>query len=267
MANNYTAHKDEWKVLADIDYYGMFVKTYIPFNAWMNVSYHVLNTDRAKINEIKHNTNPFRNKICSLLESPSQDGQVFRNAIGDLHYLLENHYIYNQEKRITLTCVVTGKNNKNLVDVSKYGIRFRVQYGDSRTSNTETRSIIKRRDESLIINLIQKDYNLDELKKMSDFISIRKDDHKNFLINCYEQVNPYVVEDFTKGFDPGKAAQYYVCGSFTFKRDKDGLAAALIEIIYNMRNSLFHGEIVPDKDANKTYGAAYKILRILIEAI
>lgn len=53
MANHYIAHKDEWKMLADIDYFGMFVKAYIPFNAWMNVSYPALHTDREKINEIK----------------------------------------------------------------------------------------------------------------------------------------------------------------------------------------------------------------------
>ncbi len=48
MANHYIAHKDEWKMLADIDYFGMFVKAYIPFNAWMNVSYPALHTDRDK---------------------------------------------------------------------------------------------------------------------------------------------------------------------------------------------------------------------------
>ena len=34
-----------------------------------------------------------------------------------------------------------------------------------------------------------------------------------------------------------------------------------------MRNSLFHGELIPDNEANKIYGAAYKILRVLIDAI
>ena len=30
MANLFTGHKDEWKSLADIDYFGAFVKAYIP---------------------------------------------------------------------------------------------------------------------------------------------------------------------------------------------------------------------------------------------
>jgi hypothetical protein len=50
MPNEYIAHKEEWKALADIGYFGMFVKAYIPFNAWMNVSYPALDSDRAKIN-------------------------------------------------------------------------------------------------------------------------------------------------------------------------------------------------------------------------
>ena len=60
MANLFTGHKDEWIALADLDLFGAFVKAYIPFNAWMNVSYTTLNTDREKINEVKKNSNPFR---------------------------------------------------------------------------------------------------------------------------------------------------------------------------------------------------------------
>ena len=41
----------------------------------------------------------------------------------------------------------------------------------------------------------------------------------------------------------------------------------LIEVLYNLRNALFHGEINPNGDANKVYGAAYHILRSVIECL
>ena len=61
--NTFTSTKEEWKRLADIDYFGMFVKAYIPFNAWLSAYYPKLDMDRAKINAIKKEPNPFRNRI------------------------------------------------------------------------------------------------------------------------------------------------------------------------------------------------------------
>ena len=130
MANHYTTNKDEWRALADIDYFGMFVKAYIPFNAWMNVTYPTLPLDRAKINAVKKDTNPFRDKIYALLDASTQEGANFRNAIGELHYLLENHHIHNQDRRITFTDIVLGKNPDNIKVDSYRGIGFRVGYGN-----------------------------------------------------------------------------------------------------------------------------------------
>ena len=126
MANLFTGHKDEWKALADIDYLGAFVRAYIPFNAWMNISYPTLDTDRAKINEIKKNPNTFRNKICALINTNNQDGSKFRNLLGELHDLLENNPIHNQDKQISFTNVTIGKNTQNISEDSRYGIGFRV---------------------------------------------------------------------------------------------------------------------------------------------
>jgi hypothetical protein len=56
-------------------------------------------------------------------------------------------------------------------------------------------------------------------------------------------------------------------GQIKFVKDSENVAKGLIEVLYNLRNSLFHGELIPNKEANKIYGAAYKILRELIEAL
>ena len=144
MANLFTGHKDEWKALADIDYFGAFVKAYIPFNAWMNINYPSLDSDRAKINEIKKNSNTFRDKICALLNADNQDGSQFRSLLGELHDLLENHYINNQDKRVTFTNVTIGKNPVNVSEDSFNGIGYRVQYGNG-GNVTQTHSLIKNR--------------------------------------------------------------------------------------------------------------------------
>jgi hypothetical protein len=45
------------------------------------------------------------------------------------------------------------------------------------------------------------------------------------------------------------------------------MATGLIEIMFNLRNALLHGEINPNGDANKVYGAAYHLLRRVIECL
>lgn len=265
MANHYTTNKDAWKALADIDYFGMFVKAYIPFNAWLNVTYPQYKRDREKINAIKRETNPFRSKIYSLLDSVSQEGTNFRNNIGELHYLLENHYIFNQDNRITFSNIILGRNPDNVKEDSYRGIGFRVQYGNGGT-DTHTNCLIKNKKGVAIFHREQDSYNLLELKSCPDFIAL-KEEYKSRLINCYELVTPDLKRNLLDGFDAEKEDQFYLMGRFKFIREKEYVAQGLIEILYNMRNSLFHGELIPDKDVNRVYGAAYKLLRELIEAL
>ena len=265
MANLFTGHKDEWKSLADIDYFGAFVKAYIPFNAWMNISYPELNTDREKINEIKKNTNPFRDKICSLLNANNQDGAQFRGLLGELHDALENHYINNQDKRISFTNVTIGKNTINISTDSWRGIGFRVQYGNG-AGTTDTHSLVKRRDGTAIFNLTQPNYDIDDLKARPNFATLSPE-YQNHLLNCYKNVEPYIQKNFTTGFNVADRNTYYECGNYKFIKESENIAKGLIEIIYNLRNSLFHGELIPNKEANQVYGVAYRVLYILIQTL
>lgn len=265
MANHYTTNKDEWKALADIDYFGMFVKAYIPFNTWLSVNYPTLEMDRAKINAIKRDNNLFRSRIYSLLENESQEGNDFRNAIGELHYLLENNYIYNQDRRITFSAIVLGRNPDNVYEESYRGIGFRVQYGNG-GSDIHTHSLIKNKRGNAIFTKTQESYNISELKACPDFMNL-KEEYKSRLLHCYNMVVSDLKRNLLSGFDTSDSNQFYTIGQFKFVKEKEYIAQGLIEILYNMRNSLFHGELIPNKDVNKTYGAAYKILRELIEAL
>ena len=265
MANLFTGHKDEWKALADIDYFGAFVKAYIPFNAWMNISYPSLDSDRAKINEIKKNSNTFRDKICALLNADNQEGSQFRSLFGELHDLLENHYINNQDKRISFTNVTIGKNTINVSEDSWRGIGFRVQYGNG-TGINNTHSLVKRRDGTAVFNLIQPNYDIDDLKAKPDFATLSPK-YQNHLLYCYKNVEPYIQKNFTTGFNAADQNTYFECGNYKFVRESENLAKGLIEIIYNLRNSLFHGELVPNKEANQVYGAAYRIMYMLIQSL
>ena len=53
-------------------------------------------------------------------------------------------------------------------------------------------------------------------------------------------------------------------GIFKFTSDKKLIARGLIEILYQLRNSLFHGELTPTPEVQKTYEPAYLILKWII---
>ncbi len=76
-------------------------------------------------------------------------------------------------------------------------------------------------------------------KLFQTFIAISQDDRKNRILNCYKQVEPYISKDFTAGFNINDERQFYQCGNYKFIKEEENIAKGLIEIIYNMRNSLF----------------------------
>ncbi len=53
-------------------------------------------------------------------------------------------------------------------------------------------------------------------------------------------------------------------GNYNFVNDSELIAKAIITIIYNLRNSLFHGQLVPDRNTQLVYEPAYHILRMLV---
>ena len=51
---------------------------------------------------------------------------------------------------------------------------------------------------------------------------------------------------------------------YQFINNQNQIARALIEVLYQLRNSLFHGEITPTREIQKAYEPAYLILKRII---
>ncbi len=272
MNNLFAGQKDEWIALANIDYFGAFIKAYIPFNAWMNFYYPSLQKDREKINAVKSTPNTFRNKICALLDLDSQEGSHFRNLIGDLHDMLEKHYIHNQDKRITFTNITLGRNPDKQKSEDYNSHHFFVKVSDNQVQSIVQSNTTKEKK----IDVVQTEYNVEELKKIDDYIKL-SNSNKIKLLELYQKVNPYIEQNFIiSGYELNEAnkknkieleMQHYQCGDYKFIKEPVLLAQGLIEILYNLRCSLFHGEIMPNKEANQVYGAAYRILYTLIQSL
>ena len=56
-------------------------------------------------------------------------------------------------------------------------------------------------------------------------------------------------------------------GPYKFTSDKRLIARGLIEILYQLRNTLFHGEITPDSEVQIVYQPAYLVLKRIIPGV
>jgi hypothetical protein len=56
-------------------------------------------------------------------------------------------------------------------------------------------------------------------------------------------------------------------GAYTFRCGKDALFVGTLEVVYQMRSTLFHGELVPTKDPVACYEPAFRIVRRFLECV
>jgi hypothetical protein len=121
-------------------------------------------------------------------------------------------------------------------------------------------------------------FDIDGLVSHQDFLRLTENQQIN-IRTCYEEINPSkpinlliqdpkILQNIQDPIKQQKISDKYIqIGNFYFINDTDKLCKGIIEILYKLRNVLFHGEIVPDNDTNKVYEPAYHILYTLIQAL
>jgi len=282
--NKFHGNVAPWLNLAEVDYFIHFVKAWIPFNAWFSTTYSTENQDREIINRIKHETNPFRDKIINYLTKNDPESQEFIKGIGKLHLALEKNIIPSQEYKISLTNVIISKNTLSDFSVVVNGHNIKVTYNHSAQKGAQKINIkvIELKGYSPKMDWSQNDWDIEELKGNYDFKKIGKSTIRikiqNAILKCYEEINPYkptslILPPKTKG----KAILQYLAPENCIRVDTykhvylidepETIAKGLIEILYNLRNCLFHGEINPSVEIQTIYREAYFILNSIIKSL
>lgn len=263
MTNYYVENAEKWKALASIDYFTHFVKAWIPFNAWYRNCYPSLRTDWEIMQEVKTSSNSFKDKLVSLIQNPAEDNEsrIFKAQLHQLHYQLDRKYIYNSQERITFTNIVVENNTKTTEEIQYRGFTYRVEVDINNRNNIN--ALVLDRHLTTRLSIIQQNgYNLVEIENHSGYQRLSAE-QKTKLISCYQEINPrkpvtMLTSDTDNCID---------VGSYHFVNDAALIAKAVITVIYNLRNALFHGQIVPDRETQKVYQPAYQILAILVEAL
>jgi len=263
MTSLYTENSEKWKSLASVDYFTQFIKAWIPFNAWYKSYYTTLDTDRKAIDWLKTNSNKFRNKLISLLKDQGNDGISFRSRIAELHVELERKHIFNKGDRITFERIVIERNPLEQNNFLRNNCTYKAFRNITGRSSKEVDVFVIGRGGVVKFSYTQSNwFDIDDLIAHPDFINLSQTQQNN-LKACYEAINPSKPVNLLSS-DLNNCIQM---GNLHFINDPERLCKGIIEILYKLRNVLFHGEIVPDSDTNKVYEPAYQILYALIQAL
>lgn len=261
MPNPYLDNSNRWLALAEIDYLTQFVKAWIPFNAWYMNMYPTLNRDRIIIEEIKSNPNVFRDKILALLNGTDNDSILFRGQIAKLHQHLESHYIPNADKRITFQSITVEINPVTSETLTFRRWIYKVEL--TRTSSAiNINSLVTNSGGITQYTYNQTKFDVENLTNHIDNTSTLNQNQKQCLLDTYQKINPRKPTSLISPNRHGIEA-----GNIYLINNPEKLVKGLIEIIYKLRNILFHGELIPNRDNKKVYEPAFYILKTLIQSL
>ena len=263
MTNYYVENAEIWKSLSNIDYFTYFVKAWIPFNAWYRNNYPALESDAEIMQQIKTQHNSFRNRIISLIENPEtyNESKVFKANLAELHYQLERNHVYSRGIRISFTSIMVEENPQIIAtrDYRRFSYKVEIDAGNKKRV---TATIIDGKSVSRL-NINQNNgHNIDEIINDSQY-TILPPECQRILKDCYEEINPRKAI----GLLSTDTSDSIEIGNYHFVNNLELIAKAIITVIYSLRNSLFHGQLVPNRDTQLVYEPAYHMLRMLVMSL
>ncbi len=252
----------QWLEQSDIDYFTHFVKAWIPFNAWYRHVYGTIESEHDILERVKADGNRMRTRIIAQLAADGADAEQLRNHIASLHRRLSADPLEDRQKRrIAFDSVCVGRNSTTSVSQQWYGSVYAVER-NSRPKNDVICTITNKAGNVITIPHAG-GWDVDLLTQLPEFqqLPINK---RAILVACYNKVNPYAFRSLLAGSSERSSIDM---DGYRFVNDCSAIFAGLVDVLYGMRNLLFHGELMPDPPANRTYEPGYHLLRHFLAAI
>ena len=261
MPNPFFENRDAWIRMCEVDYVGQFTKAWLAFNAWYrNISTET--QDRVIIENLKWHPNSVRNKLSPLLVNENTaEAENLRSEIGRLHERLEAYELHegkgDVKRRITLTDAFLKKNGAEVREFDYYARCFRLE----RSNNGNVSARVTRHDTGgIVFDLAPTAHNVATLEAAPQYVAGLTGNLRARLRQEYMALPPDLRANLLAGPE-----EPVTCGPFEFYCGRENLFAGVLEVIYLMRCTLFHGELVPNKDAVACYEPAYRLVRQYLE--
>lgn len=261
-----------WREAAQIDWFSHFVKAWIPFNAWMTDTFGEL-SDRQMLDLLKGGPNVVFNGIKPMLtispraardldddwQNNTDDAKLFRRRFAMLHKTLENCEVTGRRGRVSFDTVDVGANLKTSDQQSLRGKTLKVE------RNVPIRDHVTVEVTSgvgaQLLRIVQIEYSRRDLEDHPDF-QAQKQECRSRLLAMHGLIQPRLVQSVLAGTN--ERDNSHIEG-IRFVRDERKLFAALVEVIYGLRNALFHGAITPNDQHNEIYEPAYHLVMRMVK--
>lgn len=279
-------HINNWINRAELvmDYYTLFIKAWIPYNAWYMHNFFDEDSnpkrdrDAAIIGYINSTSNRYRDKIKSLLRGGDAQSVEFRLLLGKLHFELEANPIPDFDNRITFSTINLIRNTQKTHSQSLGQFTYSVRFDDTlpKTAKRCFLEVQKKSNNQTIHRVELFNWSEEELNNEQDFISIPEIEKKNQLRDAFSKINPrkpiqiIVSPKRTRGNNftkPDNSISIDESANLYFTDDHDLVSKVIVQLLYELRCKLFHGELDPIDSNLSVYEYAYKIQNILIKEL
>ena len=274
-------HISKWIEKSQPDFYTMFIKSWIPYNAWYMHNFYdedaKRTNDKSIIRYIGKEVNLYKNKIISLLRGTDEDSVLFKELLWRLHCELENHPIPNYIDKISFFQICIEDNINQTVSLPYKIYTFKGEYDKTKPKTTPRWKfeVIENKSLKTIHSIEIFKCSLSELLTNVSYKIISSDEIKKGVENCLKEIDPNkkisIVADL-KIPRGGKIKQPN--NSIVIKEEKlyfrdniEDVSKAIIQILYELRCKLFHGELEPTNANLGIYEQAFYIQRMLIKEL
>lgn len=262
-----------WIDQTGIDYITHYIKVWIAFNAWYKHAYPQFDTDREIINTIKNSSNDITRPLKGFMNGTGAENDLFKNHLAILHNGLQNYPIENNGENITFLAAYKEYNTRNQVNNEVYNriTYFLLRTDNARRETTRMQVILKSNGgATTFFNYSHTAY--DE----AHFIAFAESEDLSTpqrikAISYFKSLCPFNVINL---IEPSpEETNCYNCAGVNFIRQAatidpaEKVTKGIIEVLYQLRNVVFHGELNPNQQAQTIYQPAYFILKMLVERL
>ena len=247
----YIGNEQRWKRLIEVDWLGQYAKTWVAFNAWYRNSFD-LNSDREIINAIKNDEGYICSKIENYLSGNGSDQKSFQLDVANLHRSLSDTIVKSKDERISFEATVDYQHAKS-VDEKRNNVSYKIEIDKDKNERIVT--ITNSNGTQIFFQTISRK-NENDGPDTQQFANLSEAQQRTLKAFLDESTPIHNLLDHH--------GDYLEIGGFKFINNTNLIARAIIEILYQLRNALFHGEITPDSDTQEVYQPAYLILKSII---
>ena len=255
----YIGNELQWKQLVEVDWIGQYVKAWVTFNAWYRNTFSSDLQDWEIIEEIKDDEGNIRSKIENFLSGSDTDSVSFQLNVANLHIELTKATVKSSQKRIWLQQISDYK-HVNPIQETKSRITYKINI------NIGSKQRVVRVINSSKQKLFNQTINSKDEKYLPE---------ESFPEEWFKDLSPTqrrILDGFLIESSPihnllNSNDDYINIGTLKFINNKTLIARALIEVLYQLRNALFHGEITPNAEVQRVYQFAYLVLKQIIPGV